>query len=179
MTLANQLTLSRVIIIPLLVLAMLYGGMVGQWLALMLYIYAAVTDYLDGYIARKTQTVSDFGKMLDPIADKLLIVGILLVAVAQGTVGGIHLWAVLIILCRELFVSGLREFLGPRNITISVTFVAKFKTTLQLIAVGFILAAPLLGLPMIVPVILVWVAAIFTLYTGIDYARQTWPILKG
>jgi cardiolipin synthase len=178
--LANVLTYGRIAAVPAVVACMywqdiLQGGIWLRWVALVIFIGAGVTDILDGYFARKYGEQSTFGKMLDPIADKLLVASCLLMLAADGTIRGWSLWAAIVILCREILVSGLREYLAELRVSVPVTRLAKWKTTLQLIAVGFLLAGD--AGDAIVPVVtpiglsLLWLSALLTLYTGWDYFR--------
>ncbi|HET7849855.1 MAG TPA: CDP-diacylglycerol--glycerol-3-phosphate 3-phosphatidyltransferase, partial [Pseudolabrys sp.] len=145
------------------------------WLALVVFITAAITDILDGYLARMWEQQSSLGRMLDPIADKLLVSSCLLMLAADGTIRGWSLWAAIIILCREILVSGLREFLAELRVSVPVTRLAKWKTTGQMIAVGFLLAgrAGDLVIPYVtlIGLTLLWLSALLTLYTGWDYLR--------
>jgi cardiolipin synthase (CMP-forming) len=113
--------------------------------------------------------------MLDPIADKLLVASVLLLVAADGTIAGWSLWAAIIILCREILVSGLREYLAELKVSVPVTTLAKWKTTLQMVAIGFLLAGPagekILPYTLEIGIALLWIAAIITLYTGYDYFR--------
>src|SRR3974377_146266 len=111
-----------------------------RWVALALFIAAAITDFLDGYFARSLGQQSSFGRMLDPIADKLLVSSCLLMLAADETIKGWSLWAAIVILCREILVSGLREYLAELRVSGPVTRLAKWKTTVQLIAIGFLIA---------------------------------------
>src|SRR5690606_6049651 len=127
------------------------------------------------YLARMWQQQSALGRMLDPIADKLLVAATLLLLAATGTIAGWSLWAAIIILCREILVSGLREFLADVKVSVPVTRVAKWKTTVQLIAIGVLIAGPagdriVPGISL-VGLVLLWIAALLTLYTGWDYFR--------
>ena len=173
-SLPNLLTYGRILAIPALV-AILFWPRDDwmRWLALAIYTLAAITDYLDGYIARAWSQQSAIGRMLDPIADKLLVCALLLMLVADGTILGWTLWAAIVILCREILVSGLREFLADLKVSVPVSKVAKWKTTAQLFALGFLIAGPagdkvLPGNTMIGTVLL-WAAAGLTMYTGWDY----------
>ena len=145
------------------------------WSALGIYVIASITDFFDGYLARIWNQTSNIGRMLDPIADKLLVSSILLLLAAAGTIAGWSIWAAIIILCREILVSGLREYLAMLKVSVPVTWLAKWKTTLQMIAIGFLLAGP--AGDKIIPyttelgIILLWVAAVITMYTGYDYFR--------
>jgi cardiolipin synthase len=144
-----------------------------RWAALAIFIAAGVTDYFDGYFARTYAQQSALGRMLDPIADKLLVAACLLMLVNARTIQGWSLWAAIVILCREILVSGLREFLAELKVGVPVSRVAKYKTVLQLVAVGFLIAGPagetILPQTTAVGLALLWVAAVLTLYTGWDY----------
>ena len=180
LALPNLLTYGRIVAVPAVVAAMywqdvLQGGLWLRWVALAIFIVAAVTDILDGYFARIWGQQSSFGRMLDPIADKLLVSSCLLMLAADGTIRGWSLWAAIVILCREILVSGLREYLAELRVSVPVTQLAKWKTTLQLVAIGFLLAGA--AGDRIVPVVtpagltLLWLSALLTLYTGWDYFR--------
>src|SRR3981189_3960083 len=141
----NLLTYARIVAVPAVVACLywqdiLQGGIWLRWVALTLFIAAGITDFLDGYLARKWGEFSSFGRMLDPIADKLLVASCLLMLAADGTIRGWSLWAAIVILCREILVSGLREFLAELRVSAPVTQLAKWKTTVQLVAIGFLLA---------------------------------------
>src|SRR5438477_10590285 len=178
--LPNLLTYGRIAAIPAVV-ACLYWQEIPQhgewlrWLALTIFIAAGVTDFLDGYLARKWGELTSFGRMLDPIADKLLVSSCLLMLAADGTIRGWSLWAAIVILCREILVSGLREYLAQLRVSVPVTTLAKWKTTLQLVAIGFLPAGD--AGDQIIPIVtltgltLLWISAIVTLYTGYDYFR--------
>lgn len=175
--LPNCLTLSRIIIIPLVAVLVMVHKPVTDLLACILFIVAGITDYLDGKLARAWQQLSDFGKMFDPIADKLLV-GIILIVMAgydRLPYGG--LIPAMIILAREILVSGLREYLSSFEVSLPVTKLAKWKTTFQMVAIGFLLAgdssAELLKInwfPVnVIGSILLWIAAILTIITGWGY----------
>tara|TARA_R110002126_G_scaffold155833_3_gene303067 strand:- start:79237 stop:79851 length:615 start_codon:yes stop_codon:yes gene_type:complete len=176
----NLLTYARIVAVPLIVLCFfvegrLHGSDLARWSALGIYVIASITDFFDGYLARIWNQTSNIGRMLDPIADKLLVSSILLLLAAAGTIAGWSIWAAIIILCREILVSGLREYLAMLKVSVPVTWLAKWKTTLQMIAIGFLLAGP--AGDKIIPyttelgIILLWVAAVITMYTGYDYFR--------
>ena len=163
--------------------SILSGGLWLRWVALAIFIAAGVTDILDGYLARSLGQQSSFGRMLDPIADKLLVASCLLMLAADETIRGWSLWAAIVILCREILVSGLREYLAELRVSVPVTRLAKWKTTVQLVAIGFLLAgdagdeafprssavpAPYVTM---IGLTLLWISAIVTLYTGYDYFR--------
>jgi cardiolipin synthase len=175
LNLPNILTYSRIVAVPVIAATFFISGDVGRWLSLFLFAAAAVTDYFDGVIARAWSQQSAIGRMLDPIADKALVSVSLFVLVADGTIGGWSFWAAVIILMREVLVSGLREFLADLRVSVPVSRLAKWKTATQLIAIGFLLAGPagdkvLPGTTM-AGLVLLWGAAVVTLYTGYDYFR--------
>jgi len=180
LALPNLLTYSRIAAVPLVVGCLYWQAILGGplWLrgvALFIFIAAGVTDFLDGYLARKWGEHSTFGRMLDPIADKLLVASCLLMLAADGTIRGWSLWAAIVILCREILVSGLREYLAELRVSVPVTQLAKWKTTLQLVAVGFLVAGEAgdAVVPVVTPIglTLLWLSALLTLYTGWDYFR--------
>jgi cardiolipin synthase len=176
--LPNLLTYGRIAAVPA-VAACLFGvtifeaGLWLRWVALAIFVAAAVTDLLDGWAARFYGEQSELGRMLDPIADKLLVGACLLMLAADTTIRGWSLWAAFVILCREILVSGLREYLAGLSVSVPVSRLAKWKTTLQLVAIGFLLAGPagdevLPGTTQI-GIALLWTSALLTLYTGFDY----------
>lgn len=179
-SLPNILTYGRIVAVPLIVLCFfiegkLDGNDLARWSALTLFTVASITDFFDGYLARIWHQTSALGRMLDPIADKLLVSACLLLLAADGTIAGWTIWAAITILSREILVSGLREYLAELNVSVPVTRIAKWKTTIQMISIGFLLAGPAgdkilphtteTGLGML------WLAAVITLYTGYDYFR--------
>ena len=172
---ANILTMSRIAAIPLIVGFLLLNGAFWHWMALALFVLACVTDWFDGYVARRLHQVSPLGRFLDPIADKLVVAAVLMVLVATRHIEGWAILAALIILCREILVSGLREFLAELNVKIHVTQLAKWKTMMQMVALGVLLTGDagervLPGITL-VGLILLWLAALLTLWTGYDYLR--------
>ncbi len=180
LALPNLLTYGRIAAVPAVVAAMywqdiLQGGLWLRWVALAIFIVAGVTDILDGYLARMWGQQSNFGRMLDPIADKLLVSSCLLMLAADGTIRGWSLWAAIVILCREILVSGLREYLAELRVSVPVTQLAKWKTTLQLVSVGFLLAGEagdeIVPVVSLTGLVLLWLSALLTLYTGWDYFR--------
>ena len=174
--LPNILTLSRIGAIPLLIATFYVQGPLGNWLGLGILAFAGFTDFFDGYFARAWHQQSFFGKFLDPIADKLLVSALLLMLVAFGRVPGIAILPAVVILCREILVSGLREFLAEIQVSLPVNRLAQWKTALQMVMLGFLLvgsAGPQFG-PLTtteVGVIGLWIAGILTLVTGYDYLR--------
>ena len=178
--LPNLLTYARIAAVPVVVLCLYFqevprAGEWLRWVALAVFVAAAVTDILDGYLARKWGEFTSFGRMLDPIADKLLVSSCLLMLVSDGTIRGLSTFAAVVILCREILVSGLREYLAGLNVRVEVTRLAKWKTTLQMVAVGFLVAGDAGDaiLPVVTPIglSLLWGSALLTLYTGWDYFR--------
>lgn len=171
----NLLTYLRMALVPVVAGLLLWGADAARLAALGLFIVAAITDFLDGWLARAWRQQSALGRMLDPIADKVLVAGVLLVLAAHGDIAAPHIWAALIILTREVLVSGLREFLGQLRVSVPVTWLAKFKTAVQMIAIGFLIAGPA-GEPLLPGTVAIgltglWLAAGLTLYTGFDYFR--------
>jgi cardiolipin synthase len=172
--LPNLLTLSRIVAIPLVIICLWFDTAWGQWLAMIIFVIAAVTDWFDGYFARRYHQISRLGRFLDPIADKLLVAAALVMLVANGPLHGVHVLAALIILAREILVSGLREFLAELRVGLPVSQLAKWKTAAQMTAIAFLLVGE--AGPKEIPVVpigltLIWVAAVLTLVTGYDYLR--------
>lgn len=175
-TLANCLTYGRLVAVPVMVALLFWpDSHTARWTALGVFVAAAITDYLDGYVARTYHQSSALGRMLDPIADKLLVAACLLMLVADRTIVGASVWAAIVILCREVLVSGLREYLAELKVGVPVSKIAKWKTTVQLVALGFLVAGPAgeRVLPGTEPIglALLWIAAALTLWTGWDYMR--------
>ena len=184
-SLPNILTYGRIVAVPLVAALLLWndraeaitglGVMSARWIALGIYVVAAITDFFDGYLARRWQQQSSLGRMLDPIADKVLVAVILLVLCGDQILRGGHVWAAIIILAREVLVSGLREYLGQLSVSVPVTQIAKWKTTVQLVAIGFLIAGPagdeIIPGVTVIGIAGLWIAAALTLYTGYDYFR--------
>jgi CDP-diacylglycerol--glycerol-3-phosphate 3-phosphatidyltransferase/cardiolipin synthase len=167
--LANMLTYGRLAAVPVVVGLLFWPeDHWSRWLALIVFALAAITDYLDGYVARTFAQQSALGRMLDPIADKLLVAASLLMLVADGTIKGWALWAAIVILCREI--------LAELKVSVPVSRVAKWKTTLQLVALGFLIAGPagetVLPNNTLIGTVLLWIAAVLTIYTGWDYFKN-------
>ena len=176
MSVPNVLTYVRIAAVPALVACLFFlKGDAARWSAFSLFVFAGITDWLDGYLARAWEQQSTLGRMLDPIADKLLVGAVLMMLVHDNTIGGWSIWAAIIILCREILVSGLREFLAELNVKIHVTQLAKWKTTMQMVAIGFLICGPagdrILPYVSYIGLLLLWVSALLTLYTGYDYFR--------
>src|SRR5690606_29345072 len=173
--LPNLLTYFRIALVPAIVICFYIVGDMAHWIALTLFFIAGITDFFDGYLARAWEQQSNLGRMLDPIADKLLVAVGLIALTWQDVIAGFSLWAAIIILCREILVSGLREFLAELRVSVPRTQLAKWKTSIQRVALGFLRGGP--AADKLVPgvteagITLLWAAAILTLYTGIDYFR--------
>lgn len=170
----NLLTLSRIAVLPALFAAFWLPGVWSNWTSLGLFIAAGVTDWADGHLARRYGQHSELGRFLDPVADKLLVATAILMLVAVDRIQGMSVLAALIILCREILVAGLREFLAEVRVKVPVTQMAKWKTTVQMFAIGFLLGgdAAFDWLPAAaIGEIGLWIAALLTLYTGYDYLR--------
>ncbi|HEX4177652.1 MAG TPA: CDP-diacylglycerol--glycerol-3-phosphate 3-phosphatidyltransferase [Rhizomicrobium sp.] len=191
--LPNALTIMRILLVPVFVVAYVIPGEVARLVAFAVFALAGISDWLDGFAARKLKAGSDFGRMLDPIADKVLVGVALMMLVADGTFRRVNpmtgdtafsllrLVPALIILSREILVSGLREFLAGTRVSVPVTAVAKFKTAVQMIAIGAMILTPLAdvlvpGIPSLtyaaIAYLLLWVAAALTVYTGVIYFRN-------
>jgi CDP-diacylglycerol--glycerol-3-phosphate 3-phosphatidyltransferase len=181
LSLPNILTLSRIFAVPILVGLLWHPGPVGYVLAFLLYALAGITDYFDGYLARAQGTVSKLGIFLDPIADKIMVAAVIVMLIStervigpHPVVTGWHVIAALVILLREIAVSGLREFLAQLAVSVPVSRLAKWKTTFQMAALGLlILAGALPAMPWVhdVGLACLWLAAALTLITGWDYLR--------
>jgi cardiolipin synthase len=188
--LPNALTILRIVLVPVFALAFVMPGEVARLTAFTVFVVAGVSDWLDGFAARKLKAGSDFGRMLDPIADKVLVAVALMMLVAEGAftqmkpngmISLLRLVPALIILAREILVSGLREFLAGTRVSVPVTAIAKFKTAVQMLAIGAMILTPLAdtylpGIPSLtyaaLAYILLYVAAALTVYTGVVYFRN-------
>lgn len=172
-SLPNLLTLSRIAVIaPVTALFYVHEAW-AAWTALGLYTYACVTDYIDGWLARAWEQESAIGKFLDPIADKLLVCAVLVMVVANDRLVGVSVLPAVVILLREMLVSGLREYLATLNVGVPVTRLAKWKTTIQMLALGFLIVGDY-GPPtwpvLMIGVVGLWAAAALTFVTGLDYS---------
>lgn len=180
LSIPNLLTYARILVVPLVVLCFDLEERgkstdSARWWALGLFIFASITDFFDGYLARMWEQSSSLGKMLDPIADKLLVAVCLLLLAADGVIAGWSIWAAVVILSREILVSGLREYLADLKVSVPVTQLAKWKTALQMVSLGFLLAGPagdkIFPYCTDVGLVLLWISAVVTLITGWDYFR--------
>ena len=174
-SLPNILTLSRIAAIPLLLALIYIDTPLFRWLALGGYIVACITDYFDGYLARHMNEVSPLGRFLDPIADKLLVASLIVMLVATQQISGLLIIPAIIILAREILVSGLREYLAEIKVSVPVTALAKWKTTIQMVALGFLIVGE--AGPEIIPVQIIgeaglWIAGLLTAITGYDYLSR-------
>lgn len=179
LTLPNALTLLRVAVLPVFVALFFLESKTGQWLAWAFFSLAALTDFFDGYLARTRNQMSDFGRFLDPVADKLLVGTALLMLVGFGQISGLVIIPAVIILCREILVSGLREYLAGQRVGLPVSTLAKWKTTLQMFALPVLIVGDAAHpfIPVEIPIRLIgetglWIAAAITLITGYDYLRS-------
>ncbi|MFT5439387.1 MAG: cardiolipin synthase [Alphaproteobacteria bacterium] len=179
--LPNLLTQFRIAAIPGIIALFYLDSAMGQYLACGLFGVAAMTDFFDGYLARAYGQQSAFGRFLDPVADKLLVAAALLMMAGFGQVSGLLLLPTVVILCREILVSGLREFLAEINIGVPVSALAKWKTVIQMFAIGFLMVGD--HGPEYIPAYLIgaiglWIAAGFTLVTGYDYLKAAFRHIK-
>ena len=190
LALPNVITILRILLVPVFAIAFVMPGDAARIFAFMIFAIAGASDWLDGFAARKLNAGSDFGRMLDPIADKVLVAVALMMLVAEGLFTQIKpngmlsllkLVPALIILSREILVSGLREFLAGARVSVPVTAVAKFKTAVQMVAIGAMILTPLAdiylpGAPSLtyafIAYVMLWVAAALTVYTGVIYFRS-------
>ena len=185
-SLPNLLTYARIIAVPLVVLCFFIEGKLqssdfARWSALGIFVVASVTDFFDGYLARIWGQTSNIGRMLDPIADKLLVAGSILALASTRTDTTLFLLPALMILMREFLVAGLREFLADKTVIVPVSLMAKWKTAIQLVAIAILIGAPLAANSVQIDTIglaLFWVSALMTVKTGYDYFKAAMPHLK-
>jgi len=180
-TLPNLLTLSRIVAIPLVILTFYLPPPLGPWLGCVLFSLAGVTDWLDGRLARAWSQQSELGRFLDPIADKLLVATTLFMLAVDARISPPTILPALVILCREIMVSGLREHLASVRVPVPVSRLAKWKTGIQMVAIGVLLVGN--AGPALLPVratgeTLLWLAAALTLVTGYDYLRAGLPHMR-
>ncbi|MBM3468764.1 MAG: CDP-diacylglycerol--glycerol-3-phosphate 3-phosphatidyltransferase [Alphaproteobacteria bacterium] len=176
----NLLTLSRIALIPIIVAAFYTENSLGRWIATLAFICGCLTDFLDGYVARLWSQTSKFGQFLDPVADKLLVASTLLMLVGFGRIQPLSFFPAIVILCREILVSGLREYLSNNQIPMPVTALAKWKTMAQMMAISLLLignTTPLGDFVCNVGEVLLWLAALLTLITGYSYLKSQWQHL--
>ena len=178
-SLPNLITIARILMIPIICWLLVTDDAGLRTVAMVLYVVTAASDWLDGYLARRLDLGSPLGRMLDPIADKLLVGALLVVLAWDGSLSELDLIPAIAILLREILVSGLREYLGPKNITVHVTALAKWKTTVQLVALGIIILEPLAPWSQLVSDLILWLAGLLTVWTGAQYFKGAWPHLSG
>ncbi|PZU48666.1 MAG: CDP-diacylglycerol--glycerol-3-phosphate 3-phosphatidyltransferase [Sphingomonas sp.] len=176
-SLPNLLTLSRIFAVPLFVILMWNASWMGYTAAFLLYCLAGITDYIDGYLARAQGTVSKLGVFLDPVADKIMVAAVIVMLIHNDNIIGWHVIPALVIILREITVSGLREFLATARVSLPVSQLAKWKTTFQMVSLGALILAPASAhwwpaLPsQPVGIVTLWLAGVLTLVTGWDYLR--------
>ena len=175
-TISNRLTMARVVVIPLFIAICYLPGNGGNILSSLLFIIAAFTDWLDGYLARKRNEVTPFGKFLDPVADKLLVAAALVWLVEADRVPAI---LALVIIGREIAIGALREWLAQHASVVHVSTIAKWKTAMQMMAITLLLLnLPIAGVSMHeVGLVLLWIAVVLTLWSAYEYLRDAWPEL--
>lgn len=172
--LPNLLTLSRILVIPLVIACFYVGGPTARWVACALFVTAAITDWFDGYLARSWGQTSNFGRFLDPIADKLLVAAVLLMLTAFDHLSDLTVLPAVVIMMREILVSGLREFLAELRVGMPVSRLAKWKTAVQMAALTFLIlgdAGPQQLKLVLIGEVSLWLAAALTLVTGYDYLQ--------
>ncbi len=176
-TLPNILTISRIFTLPVIIGLFYWPTPWAPWIALALYTIACITDFLDGWIARSMNSASALGKFLDPISDKIFVACLILVLAAFDRLEGWWLIAGLVIFIREFLISGLREFLGPKDVQVPVTKLAKWKTTIQMFALGFLIVGDagnvILPHTLLIGQILISIAAALTAWTGWHYLKHS------
>ncbi len=171
----NYLTFMRILVIPFVIATFSFPGVLWAWVGCGLFVLASVTDWFDGYLARKFKSTSSLGRVLDPIADKLLVSATLLMMAAYDRLGYTGIFPAVIILCREVLVSGLREYLAGIQVGLPVTRLAKWKTGIQMTAIPMLMVAdysPWFCYFGEIGEVLIWIAALLTMITGYDYLRS-------
>lgn len=180
MTTANKITLIRMAMIPFFIYFAMQSGPTNDCIALMLFVVASATDFLDGYIARKYNQITDFGKFVDPLADKLLVTAALLIFIERMLFPA---WMVFIILAREFIITSLRNVAAAKGRVLAATWTGKVKTVVQISAIVVIFLFEIITsmgtpLPMTIITLCAWVATLITLYAGVDYMVKNWDIVK-
>ena len=175
MNLPNKLTVLRVIMIPFFVLFMLtdFAGAASKYIALAIFCVASFTDYLDGHLARKNNLVTNFGKFMDPLADKLLVCSALICLIPQGK---LETWIVLVIIAREFIISGFRLIASDNGVVIAASYWGKFKTVFQMVMV-ILMIADIAVLNMLTQIVM-WIALILTVISLIDYLKKNWHVMS-
>ena len=176
----NILTIGRIILVPIFIGTYYLPGAIGDWIPFFVFVLASFTDFLDGLLARLYKEESKLGELLDPVADKIIITSALILLVMDGTIEGYEVIAAIIIMIREILISGLREFLAKVQVTMPVTSLAKFKTLIQMFAIATLLTGES-GNKLVnfgdynahsIGIVLLWMAAFLTLFTGYDYVKK-------
>ena len=177
MNLPNKLTVLRVCMVPVFVVLMLFDGLgaAGKYAAAAVFVLASMTDWLDGYLARKNDLVTDFGKFMDPIADKLLVCSAMICLVESGALPA---WMVIIIIGREFIISGFRLVASDKGVVIAASYWGKFKTVFQMIMVILLILNPG-GVFRVIAKAVTWIALILTVVSLVDYLRKNWGVLDG
>lgn len=181
MNLPNALSISRLFLLPLIMAGLFLEAQIGPaatWFCFVLYMIAALTDYLDGYLARKLNQISAFGTFFDPISDKIFVGALLVLLVGFDRLEGLWMIPVIVIISRELLISGLREYLGPHNIQMPVTKLAKWKTATQMAALGLLILGAALPFALLLGQGLLLIAALLTLQTGWIYLKTGLEVMK-
>ena len=176
----NILTLLRILIIPVIIIFLEIGNEFYNWLSLLLYIIACISDFFDGYLARKFELESSFGRFLDPIADKILIVSVIFILVSNPIITGFFVYPALVIVIREILVSGLRDFFAHSTETLLVTNLSKWKTLIQMFSLGFLIVANNFESSSILYIgfIGLTIASIMTIHTGYIYFKKNLRLFK-
>ena len=176
----NILTIGRIVLVPIFIFTFYFPGLLGDLIPLFIFLLASFTDFLDGLLARLYKEESKLGELLDPIADKIIVATALVLLVMNNTINNYEVIAAIIILTREILISGLREFLAKVQVTMPVSSLAKFKTFIQMFAIATLLTGES-GNKLInfgdynahsIGIVLLWLSAFFTLYTGYDYVKK-------
>tara|TARA_B100000029_G_scaffold286440_1_gene280164 strand:+ start:38 stop:607 length:570 start_codon:yes stop_codon:yes gene_type:complete len=176
----NILTIGRIILVPIFIATFYLPGAMGDWIPFFIFVLASFTDFLDGLLARLYKEESKLGELLDPVADKIIVASALILLVMDSTIENYEVIAAIIIMIREILISGLREFLAKAQVSVPVTKLAKFKTFIQMFAIATLLTGES-GNKLLnfgdydthsIGIVLLWLAAFLTIYTGYDYVRK-------
>lgn len=180
-TIPNILTMARILLLPAIIACFFLEGHFGPaitWTCFALYVIAAITDFFDGWVARKFNQISAFGTFLDPISDKIFVGAMLVLLVGFGRLEGLWIIPVIAIMSREFLISGLREFLGPHDVKMPVTKLAKWKTTAQMLSLGLLILGPALPYTLLIGQWSLLIAAILTIITGWGYLKAGLQYMK-
>lgn len=178
LNLPNLLTLSRIAFLPVIIGLFFIPQSWALWTCFALYVLCAITDFLDGWLARKMNIVSEFGTFLDPVSDKIFVGALLITLVGFGRLPGLWIIPAIIIIAREFLISGLREYLGPKNIKVPVSKLAKWKTAVQMVALGVLIMGPLVPYGLMIGQWTLALAALLTVITGWGYLKTGLNRLK-